>query len=709
MLDILKDGLKTAFGKKLTWAAIVLIPVIVALFGLLYVNTFMDPIGNMAHMPVAVVNLDEGTTVNDEQENYGDELLESILENDAVDWRAEEPSLLDAGLENSDYYIAVVIPADFSQRVAAGETAEPEQASIVYFRNVRKSYMLSTFASRIESSLSSVVNEKVGEQYSKALAQGLVDAGDGFDEAADGAGELADGAWQVADAVGTATDGAGELADGADELADGADKAADGAGELATGAQAASTGLATLSAKGDDLEGGWSSLYAGITKATDAASTIAGGLSEGAESIQTALDQAQEGAGQLDAAKAAYQQALAEYTAAVADAAAAGTPESAEVQAAGTRLTAAVEALGEASAASGASEALAQAQAAVDAASGGAQRLHDASATLQEGADSFDSGLAAYLEGVDSAAAGMEELAEGASSLDTGVTAVAEGAQTLNAGARTLATGMGELDDDATQVAEGSATLADSLEEGAGTIGDSLTATPEEYAQYISEPVEIEDDAYGDLGEFGYGFAPFFMTLCFWLGTLLIFFIFDPYPSQAHLGASRFKVVFGRWPLYLMLLALEIAAVCGGSLAIGVPHTSLGWYILVFIVTGFSFMCLMQFFNLFDIAGKALAILVLIFQICCGSGTFPAFLGADYAQVIGPFLPFTYAIDAFREVLSGGNFATAGADLLTLLLFAAAGVTATLLAYPLGLKMKKKRDAQTLAALSRPAHARHAA
>ncbi|MDO4890875.1 MAG: YhgE/Pip family protein [Coriobacteriaceae bacterium] len=199
---------------------------------------------------------------------------------------------------------------------------------------------------------------------------------------------------------------------------------------------------------------------------------------------------------------------------------------------------------------------------------------------------------------------------------------------------------------------------------------------------------------------FGYGFAPFFMTLCLWLGTLLIFFVFEPFPSYRHIGVSRFAAVFGRWPVYLLMLALELAAVCGGSIALGVPHADLAAYIANFCVLGFSFMCIMQLLNLFDIPGKAVAILILIFQICCGSGTFPVILGADYAQVITGFLPFTYGIDAFREILSGGNLAVAYADMGRVLLFAAGAVALTLLVYAQALKLKMRRDRETLASLS---------
>ena len=80
MIDILKDAFKTAFSKPLTYIALVAIPIIVACFGLLYFNTFLDPYEKMKSMPIAVVNEDTGCTMNDSERNFGNELVERLQE-----------------------------------------------------------------------------------------------------------------------------------------------------------------------------------------------------------------------------------------------------------------------------------------------------------------------------------------------------------------------------------------------------------------------------------------------------------------------------------------------------------------------------------------------------------------------------------------------------------------------------------------------------
>ena len=158
IVSVLRDTFATARRNPLTYVGLVAVPLIVALFGLLYVNVFMDPYEKMRELPVAVVNLDEGVPVDDAWKNYGDELVEAIQEDDSALWTIEGPELIESGIENSEYYMAVVIPADFSERVAAGQTSSPETARITFFSNMRKNFMLSTLSSKMETALHKTVN-----------------------------------------------------------------------------------------------------------------------------------------------------------------------------------------------------------------------------------------------------------------------------------------------------------------------------------------------------------------------------------------------------------------------------------------------------------------------------------------------------------------------------------------------------------------------
>ena len=72
----------------------------------------------------------------------------------------------------------------------------------------------------------------------------------------------------------------------------------------------------------------------------------------------------------------------------------------------------------------------------------------------------------------------------------------------------------------------------------------------------------------------------------------------------------------------------------------------------------------------FDSAGKALAVLLLIVQVSGSGGAYPLTLLPGWFQSISPWLPATYAIDAFRSAIAGVYEGDIYRDLLLLLLFA---------------------------------------
>lgn len=192
------------------------------------------------------------------------------------------------------------------------------------------------------------------------------------------------------------------------------------------------------------------------------------------------------------------------------------------------------------------------------------------------------------------------------------------------------------------------------------------------------------------------------MTICLWLGALLTFFVFEAFPSRTRLDAGRFAAVFGRWPLYACMMALELAFLLGGALLVGVPYTNAAALVMLAACIAFAFMCIMQFFNLFDVVDKAVSILVLVFQIAFCSGTFPIELGSTLGQSVAPFLPFTYAIYAYHEVMVGGDMAVVLHDAGMLLAFAAGAVALSLIVYPPALKAKRNRDAARVRAIITP-------
>lgn len=659
MHTVIKDAF-SAFKKPFVWIAIIAIPIIVACFGLLYFGTFISPDERLKDLPIAVINKDKGATVDDQTYTYGADLANSITETDKAKWQIEDASLLDEGLENTDYFLAIIIPEDFSERVSAGQTQEPTQANITFYKNVRKNYMLSTLSSRIESSLKELVNQSITEQYSKAYVDGLISAKDGYNSAAEGADSL--------------TNGLTTLEDGSNTLSSGIRSASSGAQSLTSGLEQLSSGAQSLEEGGTTLTSSSAQISQGLSSLSNGSNTFNNTLVECQSAI--ASQYGGDPSSAIPALQEQYTQALKNYATNVVIATKTGQDPS---QVSTEELQQTLSALTTTAGATGAYSTL-------DQTISGYSSIHDGIQSLSSVYGTFDSGLNTYTSSTG-------QLSSGLSSAQTGATSLSSGASQLESGASSLSSGI-------TSAKDGSSTLSSSLSEGADTIDSSVTASSDDIAEYMSEPVSVNEETYGNLDKFGYGFAPLFLTLSIWLGSLIIFFLFDPFPTKKNLGASRFAVIFGRWPLYFIVGLLEVAIVLTGAFYLGLPCTNTALLIVFFLVMSFSFICIMQFFNFFDVIGKAIAVLFVIVQLVFCSGTFPAQLGNDIATAVGPCLPFYYAIDGIRELMSGGVEANVFNDMGTILLFGLGGLALSLISYPLALKKKKQRNAEMLEELS---------
>lgn len=81
----------------------------------------------------------------------------------------------------------------------------------------------------------------------------------------------------------------------------------------------------------------------------------------------------------------------------------------------------------------------------------------------------------------------------------------------------------------------------------------------------------------------------------------------------------------------------------------------------------------------FGEVGKFLAILLLVMQVAGSGGTYPAQELTPFFQYVNPYLPFTYAISAIREIVAGILWSNFWYCLGVLILFPLLTVALTLL------------------------------
>ncbi|WP_061782380.1 YhgE/Pip family protein [Microbacterium hominis] len=232
----------------LALVALMLVPV---LYGGLYLWANQDPYGHFSEVPVALVDLDEGSGSGADAAQYGSQVSQQLIDGHAFDWRALSEADAATALHDGTVDFIVTIPSDFSAALVSSGGSAPRQATIGLQTNDANNYLASTIGTQAVEKIRRSVAELVGQEAASRLLTGLSDIRAQLVQATDGATTLTDGAQQVADGSTTLAQGTATLATGAATLTGGATQVADGAAQVADGAAQVADGTATLDGYAD--------------------------------------------------------------------------------------------------------------------------------------------------------------------------------------------------------------------------------------------------------------------------------------------------------------------------------------------------------------------------------------------------------------------------------------------------------------------------
>lgn len=295
----------------LVFLAIIAIPTI---YTTLFLGSMWDPYGKVDHLPVAIVNEDKPVTYNNETLEIGNEMLDSLKDNDSLDFHFVSSKEAKDGLKNGTYYMVITIPEDFSANASTVLDEHPQKMELDYETNPGTNYIASKLSETALNKIRTSVADTVTKTYTETVFDQIVTVGEGMIEASDGAGQIADGTVQLADGNNTITTNLNVLANssltfknGADTLhvglkqyTDGVAQLNDGSKELKDGSSTLNSGASALASGVSQLSSGSSSLAAGLNQYTSGVSTAQAGaetldkssisLTAGVTSLKTGVD-----------------------------------------------------------------------------------------------------------------------------------------------------------------------------------------------------------------------------------------------------------------------------------------------------------------------------------------------------------------------------------------------------------------------------------
>ncbi|MCS0636386.1 YhgE/Pip domain-containing protein [Streptomyces sp. LP05-1] len=639
------------FGRgKLPRAALVAIVLLPLLYGALYLYSFWDPYGRLDRLPVALVNEDNGATADGKKITAGDDITENLRKSKVFEWHEVSDKEAREGVEDGRYYLSLTMPEDFSERIASSSGDQPETGALKVRTNDANNYIVGSISRTVFSEIRSAASTKSSRSFLDKIFISFSDIHDATEKAAQGAGKL--------------KDGVGEAKKGSAKLTEGLTDAKDGSGKLAGG-------LRTLDSKAGELETGARKVAGGTQQLADKVNGVAADVrpylkdhgKQIGDAARLVSDTSQGARNSMDSILK-YGPKAHEVTNGSAEILAAAEPElcGEEPVLDAKRCEALKKAVTATKDVSKVSDDLA-----VLAKDGGndMKRLDGQLADLKKKADALaqraprlDQDLANSVSKINELNDGAHKVADGADKIHGGITKAKSGSVDLDSGVGKLKTGAGKLDGGLYQLVDGSSQLASGLNDGVGKIPDYDKKDRDQRTEVMADPVELASQALHKAPNYGTGFAPYFIPLSLWVGSMVAYMLIAPLNRRAlAAGASAWRIALAGWLPVVVTGLLQVAALMavlhwGLGLNMARVGGTLGFLALVVC----CFAAIIQWLNArFGAAGRILVLALLMLQLTSAGGTYPIQTSPGFFNAIHPFLPMSYVVESLRRLITGGG------------------------------------------------------
>ncbi|HWL24081.1 MAG TPA: YhgE/Pip domain-containing protein, partial [Ureibacillus sp.] len=146
------------------WVAAILIiglTILPSLYAWFNIKASWDPYGQTNQIPVGIVNEDKGAIVRGHEIHVGDELVSTLKEKKSMDWKFVNREIAMEKLEYGDYFSVLIIPEDFSERLATVISDDPKKADVDYYVNEK----INAIAPKITEKGASVIVEQISSKF----------------------------------------------------------------------------------------------------------------------------------------------------------------------------------------------------------------------------------------------------------------------------------------------------------------------------------------------------------------------------------------------------------------------------------------------------------------------------------------------------------------------------------------------------------------
>lgn len=647
ILKTSKERLLEIFQNRFLQITIIGLCILPLIYGALYLWAFWNPYGNISELPTAVVNLDNGFEKDGEVTNLGNDLVLNMSKNHVLDWDFVSLDEANKGLEDKKYYVAIIIPQDFSSQIYSVDTSDPQNTYLEYRARQSTNYIGAQIINKVVGETVNKVQNEVEKKYYESIFEGIADTGTNLEKASTSAQEIADGLNKAEEGSSAITSNLESAYTGANTLSSGLLEIKNGSTALSDNLNTYSQGVSQLNSKADDLVTGAKSLEDGAVKIDQGLHKVSSGVDELIENSEdigtnlatanTVLNSSKTDAEKIATSKYIIGQILAQMN-------------SDSTKRKVSKLEDGLDDLGHGqdTLVEGANELLISVE----------EKLKPAINTLDENA---------------------LKLANGSSELNQGIEKAQIGANKLSNGLLKLKNGSASLSEGIKQAGEGNELLSEKLAEGASIAKEKSDPTSvDKMMPILTESVTLHDSSIATVENYGTAFAPYFLSLALWVGSLATFL------TLKHPKENKKLEITSTLSRYLNLSLLSIAQVLILDFVlcnfVGLKVINVWAFCVFSILISWAFLAILLFVNIvFKEASSFVGILLLMLQLTGSAGTYPIETVPVFFQQINPILPMTHSISGLREIISGGNWSVVWSEVCVLLLFMVLSIIFTLI------------------------------
>ena len=648
-----------------------------SLYAWLNIAANWDPYSNTKGLKVAVVNLDQGTTIDqvldinidDSSINIGEMILDELRKNQQIGWQFVDQEEALEGVESGKYYAAVMVPEDFSQKLSSVLTSHVEHPVLQYYVNEKKNAIATKITDKGVESVQKQINETFINSTSNAIGKVLNKYSGDWRENKETGRERS---------VKSLTDAKADLKGLSDTISllqstlktvnhlnEGIQSSLPDVGRLAdSGGQTAESARTMI----DSARGFSSTLTGGLKGTLEQIRQVEDSMKDSLEIVEDLVDVSADGG--ADGLLAVENLA-------------AGTIDQC------SRINETLGALngklpvplgGISQMQQKLTEHISRQQALVKKLQTARQAVkrtkrlpdnfsEDIETSLEEARISISDILDYYTGQVEEplkdslnktydtlgvTAEALDHLGGITEQISTTLTSLTDSSQSLiqalDSSLSLLARGEERIGD----VIEGINKLADNRQ--LNKIIDIVQNDPDQLSNFLMMPTDMSVNKLYPVENYGSAMAPFYTILAIWVGGLILVAILKCRVGEEQArGLKLYETYFGRYLTFMAFGAAQGLVVALGDLyMLKIQCLYPGKFILAAVIASIIFTNIIYSMTIsFGDVGKAVVVVFMVLQVAGSGGTFPIQVTPRFFQLINPILPFTHLINAMRECVAG--------------------------------------------------------